>query len=84
MRLKRSILRKIIVKNSDYVNQGLSEDTSAETAAEDPGSIRRVRGKGAKPAYVHVNLRLAADVLDFYKSFPLFRLFFRNSPPRRS
>ena len=69
MSSKRSISRKIIVKNQDYVNQGISDADPAQTA-DDPGSTRRVRGKGAKPAYVHVNLRLPAEVLEFYKSFP--------------
>ena len=31
---------------------------------------RQVRGKGVKPALAHVNLRLPADVFEFYKSFP--------------
>jgi hypothetical protein len=42
---------------------------STETLGES-GKNKRVRGKGAKPAFVHVNLRLAPEVLEFYKSFP--------------
>lgn len=32
--------------------------------------VRKPRGKGKKPALVHVNLRLPKEVLEKYKGFP--------------
>jgi uncharacterized protein (DUF4415 family) len=33
-------------------------------------SSRKPRGKGKNPAKTHVNVRLPADVLEFYRQFP--------------
>jgi uncharacterized protein (DUF4415 family) len=33
---------------------------------------KRARGKGKKPAKAHVNIRLAAEVVDYYRQFPNF------------
>lgn len=39
---------------------------------------KRVRGKGKKPAMVHVNLRVPSEVLDYYKQFPNYTQKMRN------
>ena len=31
---------------------------------------KRLRGKGKKPAMVHVNLRIPTEVLEYYKTLP--------------
>jgi len=36
------------------------------------------RGKGKKPALVHVNVRLPIDVLDYYKQFPSYTIKMRE------
>ena len=35
-------------------------------------TIRRSRGKGVKPAMLHVNVRLPQYVLDYFKEFPSY------------
>jgi len=35
-------------------------------------TTKRVRGKGKRPAKVHVNIRLPNEVLEFYKGFPKY------------
>ena len=32
----------------------------------------KVRGKGVKPAMVHVNVRIPQEVLDYFKQFPSY------------
>jgi len=36
------------------------------------------RGKGKKPALVHVNLRIPMEVLDYYKEFPSYTIKMRE------
>jgi uncharacterized protein (DUF4415 family) len=42
----------------------------------EPG--KKGRGKGKKPALVHVNLRIPPDVMDFYKQSPSYTAFMRQ------
>lgn len=35
-------------------------------------TTKRRRGKGKTPALIHVNVRLPAEVLDFYKRYPSY------------
>ena len=39
---------------------------------------KRVRGKGKKDAMAHVNLRLPAETLEFYKQFPSYTRMMRD------
>ena len=36
------------------------------------------RGKGKKPALIHVNLRIPMEVLDYYKEFPSYTIKMRE------
>ena len=39
---------------------------------------RRYRGKGIKPAMLHVNVRLPPEVVDHFKKFPNYTKEIRN------
>jgi len=39
---------------------------------------RRGRGKGVKPALVHVNIRVPQEVLDYYKEWPSYTKIMRT------
>lgn len=39
---------------------------------------KRVRGKGTKPALVHVNVRVAPWVLEFYRKQPNYTIAMRD------
>jgi len=38
----------------------------------------KARGKGARPAMVHVNVRLPAEILDYYKQWPSYTKMIRT------
>ena len=39
---------------------------------------KKTRGKGAKPAMVHVNVRIPQEVLDYYKEWPNYTKMMRT------
>lgn len=39
---------------------------------------KRGRGKGVKPALVHINVRLPPSVADFYRQKPNYTIFIRD------
>jgi hypothetical protein len=43
-----------------------------EAEANGEVSIRKGRGKGVKPAFVHVNIRIPVEVLEFFKMYPSY------------
>jgi uncharacterized protein (DUF4415 family) len=39
---------------------------------------RRGRGKGKRPALAHVNLRIPADVMEYFRQFPSYTIKMRE------